>query len=163
MMEPEFVRYLANIVPGAILQMGDRYQINHSNSDVSTLWIRQEELTVPSQLHGLETIYSIFDGADLFSSTFKIASIRDSKTLNGVEITPSLAELASMAAAEPSLAGVALTPFMSEAGVWLYLFDPYSNVIHKWNLEEHEECDSYSSINDVIEEWVRVVLNSNNP
>jgi hypothetical protein len=159
-MEPELVRYLASIVPGEIRQLEDRYQINHSNGDVSTLWLKPDGTEAPSSLQSLQLIFDEFDGADLLSSTFKIASLNASRALNGVQITPTLAELADLAVNERLLARRDCVPFMTEAGIWIYLFDPTSHVIRKWNLEDHEECDSYPSIRSIVEEWVRVVLES---
>lgn len=80
-----------------------------------------------------------------------------SRRLNGVEITPTLAELDEIVRAEPLLFGNEAIPFMNESGIWIYLFDPISSVIRKWNLEDREECDSYPSLKAIIEEWVTVI------
>src|SRR5258708_7224658 len=103
-MEPELVRYLASVVPGEIHRLEDRYQINHSNGNVSTLWLKPEGMGASSSLQRLHLIFDEFDGADLFSSTFKVASLNSSRALNGVKITPTLAELANIAENEPLLA-----------------------------------------------------------
>jgi len=157
-MEPEFVRYLASVVPGTIRRLEDRYQIDHTNGDISTLWLKEKTVIAPVSLQNLHLIFDEFDGADLFSSTFKVASLNTSRALNGVEITPTLTELSNLVNTEPSLVSQRGVPFMAEAGIWLYLFDPASLMIHKWNIEDHEACDSYASIQSIVEEWVKVVF-----
>ena len=157
MIEPDFIRSLSDLVPGVVSHLVDRYQIQHSNGDVSTIWLRTEESFVPSELAGLDGFYRFFDGADLLSSTFKIASTKASRRLNGVEITPTLSELLELLQGKLPGNLQDCIPFMTEAGVWIYLFDPNTSIIRKWNLEDGEECDSYLSLNAVIEEWVDVV------
>lgn len=156
-MEPEFIRYIATVVPGEIHRHEDHYQIKHFNGDVSTIWLKPSGMIMPSSLKQLR-IFDDFDGADLFSSTFKIASTGTSRRLNGVEITPTYAELDAIIAGEPLLIGNEIIPFMSEAGIWIYLLESASSTIRKWNVEDHEECDSYPSFEAIIEEWVSVIL-----
>jgi len=156
-MEPEFIRYIASVVPGEIHKHEDRYQIEHSNGDVSTIWLKPAGVITPASLHQL-CIFDEFDGADLFSSTFKIASTGISRCLNSVEITPTFAELDAIMGSEPLLSSTEVVPFMSEAGIWIYLLEPASSTIRKWNIEDHEECDSYPSLKAIIEEWVSVIL-----
>ena len=73
--------------PGSVSEMEDRIEISHDSGEHSTLWKRSESADASGALTTLGDIYTNYDGADLFSSTFKIASVNQPKSKNGVTIT----------------------------------------------------------------------------
>lgn len=66
--------------PGSVAQLNDRIWISHERGGNSSLWLNQG-LLYPICHGELDEFYRLYDGADLFGSTFKIASINESKKL----------------------------------------------------------------------------------
>lgn len=152
-----FIDFLVRLEPGEVSHGKESCQVLHNSGDVSTLWLKNPEFSGEPRLARISEFFSDFDGADLFSSTFKVASLFGDRVVNGNSIVGSFEDLRLLARKEHALSDEALIPFMTEAGVWLYLFDPVSSCIRKWDLEYHEECDSYATLESIIEEWFSAV------
>jgi len=104
----------------------------------------------------LGLVYDFVDGADLFSSAFKIAALREPRFAGNVRMAPSLADLQLVCERETVNFDENAVPFMSEAGVWLYGFCPESRRVAKWDLENGEFCEFYACMEDVLREWAEV-------
>lgn len=142
--------------PGVITEYPDRIEIEHEKGDHSTLWLNRGS-RVPAELEPLG-LYHDYDGMDLFSSTFKIAALAESKGKNGVEIVFNLnqlgAELSSHGAKlpEPSIA------FMYQQGIGFYSISKSdSNRIFEWDSEMEDLSDEFVSFLDILNEWKEAV------
>lgn len=148
--------WIQNKVPGTITRFPDRVEIKHVNGDYSTLWLRQGE-TVPENLKSLGDLYEQYDGMDLFSSTFKIAALRESKGKNGVELVFTLAEIGR----ELSDAGAKLpeeaTTFMYRAGIGIYSVSKSGKLIYEWDTEYGELGQEYTDVFAIFDEWLQAV------
>ena len=158
-----FVIWLCGLVPGTIIETDDCVTITHTGEvagtpTTSTLWKRRPEVSLPPHLGPVETFYRHFDGADLFSSAFKIASLTESKFSGTVPIVGSISDLiealasAGVAFPEPS------TPFMDGSGQWVYAVGHNTGCIHEWDSEVGELSDEYPTVEIIIQEWVAAVI-----
>ena len=142
--------------PGEIADRGDLIEIAHHSGEHSTLWKRNTRSNYQS-LKKLGQSYTDFDGLDLFSSTFKFASIESPKSKNGVVITFSLAQLKE----EVSLHGCDFpsnsVPFMYQAGIGYYAVDIDTGEIYECDSESGELSDRYDSLEELMEDWLAAV------
>ena len=131
--------------PGEISDLSDRIEIAHASGEHSTLWKKKTEASAQS-LEKLGELYSVFDGLDLFSSTFKIASINEPKSKNNVIITFTLNQLknevASLGCDFPEWS----VPFLYQAGIGYCAINPESGHILECDSESGERSDEYGSI-----------------
>lgn len=141
--------------PGTATEYSDRIEVEHDCGEHSTLWLRVAPLC-PEALKKTE-VFDRYDGADLFSSTFKIASISEPKFRDEVQLTFTLAEIESeLLAVKPSLPEF-VTPFMLQQGIGIYSVGNVSGSIYEWDTELNELTGSFPSIVDVLAQWLEAV------
>lgn len=132
----------------------DRVEVDHSTGDHSTLWFSTPALQTPTELLCLGDLYTSFDGGDLFSSTFKIASVRGNKFRGTVAITPTLQEFANEVGAQFDQPA---TVFMLEACGWFYAVSHTTGCILSWDSEFAERGPSFDTVFEVFDAWLEAV------
>jgi hypothetical protein len=141
--------------PGPREDAVDHINIHHGALGTSSLWHRAPSTALPPAIHGLG-VYETWDGADLFSSAFKLASVEGPRSVRGVSIVPGLAELG----AEAERVGWQLprggVPFMIGSGQWLYAALPSGRVL-EFDLERAEPGDEFDGLEPVLQEWLNNV------
>ena len=142
--------------PGRVHDFGDRVEVAHQSGEHSTLWKRQDG-DYPAPLNGLLDCYKVYDGIDLFSSTFKIASILKPQQVDGVHITFTLQSLASETSAKNCMFPSGSVPFMYQAGIGYYAVQAPLGKIYEWDAETGEISDEFDSFESIINEWIDAV------
>lgn len=150
-MSSSLLDWLRHRAPGAEEVIADELRIRHGRRGVSSLWYRSDPIIVPPALRPLQ-LYETFDGADLFSSTFKVASIASGRVRGDVEIVPSLASLEADALREGAEIPTGATPFMVQAGIGIYSVAP-SGRIYEWDSELGEISGEYGDVLAILDEW----------
>ena len=140
--------------PGESLRIGDELRIIHANGDISSFWQRDGVTLVPPGLDVLG-IYSEIDGADLFSSAFKIASISKRKYRGNVVIVPSVSDMISEAERLECIFPDGAIPFMIQAGIGLYAV--HNGVIYEWDTIEEAISGMYKDLTSILSEWLAAV------
>lgn len=143
---------------GSEERVGSEIRIVHPRGDTSSLWPRSPELRLPAELRGLGYLYDEVDGADLFSSTFKIAAIEEARSRGGVVIVPSLDHVRDLVREERCRFPRGTTPFMQQAGIGWYGFNVKTGLILEWDVEGRELTGEYRSLFEVLDEWAEAVL-----
>jgi hypothetical protein len=138
--------------PGVEKDIDGELRVEHADRSVSSLWYRDRLQPVPEALQRLGSIYDLFDGADLFSSTFKIASAVIPRVRGGVAIVPTLDSLSVMAHAEGVAFPSAYTVFMYQAGIGFYAVSQHGGV-YEWDTETGEISGQYDNVLEVFDEW----------
>ena len=139
--------------PGIITEEIDKVKIIHSNGEHSILWKIDSQLIFPEKYSILKQFYEDFDGMDLFSSTFKIASIINPKIENNVTLTFSINEInneykkALKLISEPSIV------FMHQAGIGMYALGMKTNAIYEYDDGYNKITNKYKNIFEIIYEW----------
>ncbi|GBC63452.1 hypothetical protein DENIS_4446 [Desulfonema ishimotonii] len=147
------LEWIENKKPGKLLRLDDRIKIEHKDESASILWLNKN-VEVPKPLEILEEVFEIYDGIDLFSSTFKIASIDSCKCLGSVEITFSLEELQSeFEFCNPVLPEDSIA-FMVRAGIGIYALGLESSTIYEWDTEYRELTGTYKNIFEILDDWL---------
>jgi hypothetical protein len=141
--------------PGSIERNAEYIRISHDNGEYSTFWIQRNEL--PEWMRGdLLEFYRHYDGADLFSSTFKIAALLERKRVRTMNMAFTLAEI------QQSLDGYKFSlpkdssAFMYQAGIGIYAAERFSSKIYECDTETME-VTSYSSLHLILQEWMDAV------
>lgn len=142
--------------PGAVQDIGDRLEVVHESGEHTTLWKRRgvERL---SPMEELLDCYRTYDGMDLFSSTFKIASLVHPKTVDEVRITFTLQSLAWETKETNCVFPHDSVPFMYQAGTGYYAVDATSGTIYEWDIESGEISDEFDSLEAILNEWAEAV------
>jgi hypothetical protein len=141
--------------PGQERVFGSELKIRHGDGSVSSLWLREERQQIPDTLSGLAAIYGEIDGADLFSSAFKIASIAEPRSSGGVLVVPSLAGMATAAAEERTCLPAAATVFMEQAGIGFYSATR-DGIIFEHDVETGE-VTTYQDVTAILDEWLAAI------
>jgi len=157
----DLMEWLLEKRPGVVTRLDDRIRIAHERGGNSSLWLNKG-VAGPICNGELEEFYRLYDGADLFGSTFKIASIEESKRIGNVNITFALGKIQ----AECDGLGVSFPsdtfPFMYQAGIAFYAASNTSDLIHSWDTETG--CrESYGSLFAIIQEWIDAMDETNEP
>ena len=135
----------------------DKVEIDHESGEHSTLW-KNLKKNVPPILKSLGTVYIDFDGIDLFSSTFKIASLIEPKYKSGVKLIPTLKELEEeLNLLNPSFPEETI-PFMIQAGMGFYAIGLETGKIYEWDSEENCLSDEFSALDEIFEEWIEAIM-----
>ena len=142
--------------PGPREDAGDHIMIHHVSRGTSTLWRRTPGTLLPPAIEVLGP-YEMWDGADLFSSAFKLAAVAGARSLGGVAITPTFVDLQREAAASGWQVSSGAVPFMLGSGQWLYAATP-SGLILEFDLEEKTTGSEFQSLEQVLEEWLENVV-----
>ncbi len=150
-MSSRLLDWLRHRAPGAEEVLTHELRIQHTGRGVSSLWYRADRIAVPPALQPLQ-LYETFDGADLFSSTFKVASIASGRVRDDVEIVPSIASLQAVAVREGAEIPTGATPFMLQAGIGIYSVAP-SGRIYEWDSELREISGEYADVFAILDEW----------
>jgi len=153
-----FIDLLLHISHGELKDCGDYFQIDHIDQSVSLLWKNQSSNTKIDGCDGdLEDVYLAYDGCDLFSSGFKIASQAIIKKIGDVEIIPTLLELKDIQIAEKVVFPSDTIPFMLEMGNWLYGYSKQRKTYYKWDIEYHELGQEYHSLEEIFLDWKEAI------
>lgn len=132
----------------------------HDDGDVSTFYKRTNNEDISVLPSSIREIYQYYDGIDLFSNTFQIASFSEAVSIDGENVICSLSELAekviNLKFPEPVI------PFMLEYGdmegnQWIYAAAVNSNKIYSFDTRD-EIYDIYDSIEQILEDWIEDVM-----
>lgn len=141
--------------PGTVSERADRIEVAHDCGEHSTLWFNKDKECLHPIL-GLG-IFQDYDGVDLFSSTFKVASLKKPKVRDGVQITFALKdiekELLDLGASLPEK----VTPFMIQQGMGIYSIGADSGKIYEWDTELNELTGEFSNFYDILSQWLEAV------
>jgi hypothetical protein len=142
--------------PGKTQNLPDRVEIAHESGEHSTLWKRSDNTDL-SRLRKLGTVYLQFDGLDLFSSTFKFASVLVPRVKNDVTVIFTLEQLerevASIGFQFPELS----VPFLYQAGIGYCAVDVASGRIYEYDVETGLS-DEYESLEELLNEWLAAIV-----
>jgi len=142
--------------PGKTQDLPDRIEIAHESGEHSTLWKRNDS-TDFSRLRKLGTVYMQFDGLDLFSSTFKFASVLIPRVKNNVMVIFTLEqieiEVASVGCHFPELS----VPFLYQGGIGYCPVDIASGRIYEHDAETGQS-DEYESLEELLDEWLAAIV-----
>jgi hypothetical protein len=144
-------------MPGQVLDVGDELRVRHLNGETSSLWRRDKSTAIPPGLHYIREMYEDFDGADLFSSAFKVAAISGPKIRNGVPIAPALSHLQEEALQLGCRFPKGAIPFMVQAGIGLYAVAVEQPLIYEWDSSEGEITGEYPGVIAILDEWLAAI------
>jgi hypothetical protein len=139
--------------PGQVTLDKDFVEILHEDDDTSILWLNKDQ-QCPAILLGLGEIFEIYDGIDLFSSTFKIASIETPKIEQNVKITFTLKEIEDEFLQFKATPPEQSTPFMRQAGIGIYLYGNLTEKIYLWDTELLRFTSKYENIYSIFDKWL---------
>jgi hypothetical protein len=142
--------------PGTVQDCGDRLEVKHESGEYSTLW-KQVGHKYPGLLGTVSDCYSAYDGIDLFSSTFKLASVIEPQRVDNVKLTFTLAELDDEVKAKCCSFPVGAVPFMYQAGIGYYAVAPASGSIYEWDIEDRQLSDKFDTIESILSEWISAI------
>jgi hypothetical protein len=141
--------------PGRIVTVDEHVEITHNNGDRSTLWLQMESLM--SWMQGeVRDFYSMYDGADLFSSTFKIAAISEKKKLGAVNVVFTLDEIQRELDVYNCTIPENASAFMYQAGIGIYSASHTSSRIYEFDTETGE-VTQFESLISILEDWVDAI------
>ena len=144
--------------PGNVIEHDDRFEIEHQSGDHSTLFKNSAaHAGTMSSYISLGDTYTAFDGADLFSSTFKIASISVPKSVGDVELVESLSKFQDWVKHLNPSFPESVVPFMYQAGIGVYAVGEESGKIYEWDDEQGALSDEFDSLDHVLTEWLDAV------
>lgn len=149
----QIIDYVLMRRPGSVRKELEKIEITHDYGGVSTFWLRQSRSPLPDPLDKLADLYQLYDGIDLFSSTFKVASVHDRKSKNGIDITFTLSDLQAELSTYMHKKAAGKTPFMLQQGIGIYYLNDNEDGIYEWDTELSEITGKYSGVIDVIGEW----------
>jgi hypothetical protein len=152
-----FFDWVITQCPGTVSQLRDRIEVAHENGDFSTFWLPSRSATISPELIRLGDPYCLFDGIDLFSSSFKFASSEKEQAINGVALTPTIHAFADLAANLQFVFPEPATIFMTQSGIWYYAVAKSSGRIFEWDSEQNELSGEYASVIEIISEWLEAV------
>lgn len=142
---------------GEIVEFTDRLEIEHDCGEHSTIWLNKSLDAESNGLDHLGGFFEKYDGADLFSSTFKIASAHEGKMLNNVKMTFSLEEINDELKSLKTTLPSGVTAFMIQLGIGIYSINESRDKVYEWDFELVELSDTYSSLFDILDEWKEAV------
>ena len=151
----DLARWVEQAAPGSQEDGEDYITIKHGNLGTSSLWRRAPSTALPPAIEALG-YYEIWDGADLFSSAFKLASVAGPRSHGGVVIVPGLADLEAEAASVEWRLPRGAVPFMVGSGQWLYAATQTGAVL-EFDLEQGEPGTDFEGLEQVLREWLRNV------
>jgi hypothetical protein len=150
-----FADWLLLEQPGKIIIIDDRVEITHDCGDRSTLWLQNGPLLHWMQGE-LRDFYGMYDGADLFSSTFKIASISETKAVGGVDIIFTQDQIQR----ELDVCNFSLpertSAFMYQSGIGIYSASHTSPRIYECDTETGD-VTRFESLRSIFEEWLDAI------
>lgn len=144
--------WIASMKTGHKKQTDSCIVIDHEDGDTSHFYIkRHTSQNLEWVPESIKLLYEEFDGMDLFSSTFKICSLKEPIVIGGVTIITSISELeermSNIKFPEPAL------PFMKETGNWIYAASLNSNWIYSFDIE-YGSIDKHRSFYEIIDNWL---------
>jgi|LakMenEpi03Aug12_release.lakeMendotaPanAssembly.Ray.scaffolds.fasta_scaffold130690_5 hypothetical protein len=152
----DFLDWINRNRPGKTQDLPDRIEIAHESGEHSTLWKRSDNSDF-ARLRKLGTVYMQFDGLDLFSSTFKFASVLIPRVKNDVMVIFTLeqfeSEVASVGCHFPELS----VPFLYQAGIGYCAVDIASGRIYEYDAETGQS-DEYESLEELLDEWLAAIV-----
>ena len=142
--------------PGKVQEKSDRFEILHNDGEHSTLWKRLKTIQ-PESLNLLNDLYSEFDGIDLFSSTFKIASIKEVKSRGGVRFISTLNDYRKeLDVFKPEFPEKCIV-FMMQQGIGFYSIGIESGIIYEFDIEFNKISRQFNSIYEIFTDWVEAI------
>lgn len=151
----DLLEWITTNRPGTLTEHSDRIEIAHECGEHSTLWLSQSQ-QYPIALREVK-VFDSYDGADLFSSTFKIASIKEPKFRGGVQLTFTLNDIADELSAANASLPEAATPFMIQQGIGIYSVGHTSRVVYEWDTELGELTEEFPSVVAVLDQWLQAI------
>jgi hypothetical protein len=151
----DLLQWIMTNRPGTMKEHPDRIEIDHDCGEHSTLWLTTGQLC-PEALKNTE-VFDRYDGADLFSSTFKIASIKEPKFRGEVQLTFTLAEIGSEFSGIRASLPEPTTPFMLQQGIGIYAVGNVSGNIYEWDTELNKLTDNFPRVVDVLAQWLEAI------
>lgn len=152
----DLLKWIQRERPGKLIEHPNRVEIEHVSGEHSTLWFNTG-YECPDGLKGLDELFRKYDGADLFSSTFKIASIKEPKFRDGVQLTFTLDQIeAEFSKCDAALPGLAV-PFMIQQGIGIYSVSDSGNVIYEWDTELDELSEEFPDLIAIFGQWLQAV------
>ncbi|GLO63600.1 hypothetical protein MACH09_41080 [Vibrio sp. MACH09] len=153
----KLMEWLLEHRPGVATELDDRFEIQHHSGEHSTLFKSQQLRKERTSLSGLDDIYTSFDGADLFSSTFKIAADSEPKYIGKVRLVDNLEQFQQWVDELKVSFPEKVTPFMYQSGIGVYAIGETSGKIYEWDDELEMLSDEFENIEDVFSEWLDAV------
>lgn len=142
--------------PGKIEQLDDRIEISHDAGDYSTVWLNTQYV-IGENTKKIDDLYHLYDGMDLFSSTFKVASLEAPKSKHNVVLVQNLIQIAEdLKTLRPEFPEESV-PFMYQAGIGFYAVGIKSGKVYEWDEEENELSDEYESVQEIFDEWLKAM------
>ncbi len=150
------IKWLLSHRHGEIQEFDDRIEIRHDSGEYSTLF-KSHSNSCFKELDSLGDIYTDYDGADLFSSTFKNSSCISDKYVDDVALIESINSLSTYSTSIDAVFPEKVIPFMYQAGIGIYALGLDSKLIYEWDQEENAITESYISLEQIFEEWLSAV------
>ncbi len=152
----ELLTWIMTNRPGDLIDIGDRIEIEHKSGEHSTLWRRT---TGPGGWCEpcLGDAFLKYDGIDLFSSTFKLASTNTPRLVDDVKLVFTFQQIDVKARQLRCLFPAGSVPFMYQAGIGYYACNPTSNSIYEWDTETQAISGMFASLEDILDEWISAV------
>ncbi|MDT3281737.1 hypothetical protein [Shewanella scandinavica] len=145
--------------PGNLSEYDDRFEIEHQSGECSTLFKNSgTHVSTMSHHKSLGDMYTSFDGVDLFSSTFKIASIESPKSVGDVELVESLSKFQNWVKQLNPSFPERVVPFMYQAGIGIYAVGEESGKIYEWDDEQGTLSDEFDSLEQILTEWLDAIV-----
>jgi hypothetical protein len=152
MNEREIIKSILESCSGTLEEYDDRYVIRHENGDVSKFWKRS--MSASERFSLLGELYSVFNGINLFSSTFFIGRDANDGYADEFITTDEIAKESEIYGAVFPNGAI---PFMIEPGMALYALDSKDKIIYRWDVVNKEITDGFECILDIFDEWLEVV------
>lgn len=150
------LNWLRELSPGKYEDHESCQVIVHDDGDISYFYKRAENEDVSGLPEKIRPIYQYYDGIDLFSNTFQIASFSRNIEVEGEKLICNLTELAEIVKGiefpEP------VVPFMlelsdMEGNQWVYAAAKNSDKIYSYDTRD-ELFDIYESVEEIISGWI---------
>ncbi len=138
--------------PGRVTEHLDRLSINHFDGSCSDIWRRTSATPPPPLFHALGDAYWKYDGMDLFSSAFKLASLTEPRYLSGSWIVPTLDQLAAQAAGDRVAVPNGGVVFMTQAGIGYYFVTGEGRIL-EWDTASRSIAETFTALDEILNQW----------
>lgn len=150
------IEWLQEKRPGRFATVSDYIEIVHDSGEHSLLWFQHNQLA--NWMQGdVREFYKIYDGADFFSSTFKIAAINEKKKIADVSIVFTLDEIQQEFDLYNFVLPEKTSAFMYQAGIGIYTASHTSSRIYECDTETGD-VTYFESLTSIFQEWLDAVV-----
>lgn len=153
----ELLNWIISRRPGRIIEFDDRFEVEHNSGEHSTLFKNRSE-NGPLPLEKLGDVFTQYSGVDLFSSTFKLVSLENGKSVSGVELVESLKSFLTYVSKQSPKLPEKSIPFMYQAGIGFYVVGEKTGLIYEWDEEVGEVTGKYRTLEEIFDEWLDAVI-----